>query len=248
MKKLQSLILLLMVLTSPAMAEELAPRNTFEVSYEAVQDAVAQALVTKGVGDKVSVVMNGHTSKPIYAYSKPLTIDVRGLQYDATNGRWQANLVFMDETNAVSALPASGHFDQMVEVAVLRHEVRTNELIREADVEVRDFPVTRIRGDMITDLSGLIGKAPVHTVSPFRPLRTSEVANPAVMKKDALIDMRYHTPGMDITAQGQAMMNGAKGDVITVRNINSKKVIRAVVEDAQTVNVVAIGGEHAALQ
>jgi len=224
------------------------PRNIFDVSYETVQEVLSQQLTEKGVGDKVSVVMNGHSNKPIFSYTRPVTIETRSLQFDKSNGHWQTNLLFLADGEVVSVLPASGHFDEMVEIAMLKHEVRNGEVIRENDLEIRDYSSTHMHADTITDLAGLLGKTPIHTISPFRPVRTSEVITPAIIKKDAIVQMRFTLPGMDISTEGQAMMDGAKGDVIPVRNINSKKIVRAVIEDSQTVNAFAIGGDHASLQ
>lgn len=190
------------------------PRNAFEVSYANAEDAVNQALTEKGVGDKVSATINGHKSKPIFVYNKPTTVEIRGLKFDSQNGHWEGSLVFIADGDVVSALPASGHFDEMVEVAVLKHEVRSGDIIRDSDVEIRDFSLNHTRTDTITDLSGLIGKSPVRSISPFRPIRAEEVVNPAIVKKDALVQMRYTLPGMEITTTGQAITGGAKGDVI----------------------------------
>ncbi len=49
--------------------------------------------------------------------------------------------------------------------------------------------------------------------------------------------MRYLSPGMSITITGQVLEDGARGSTVDVRNLTSKKIVRAVVEDANTVDV-----------
>jgi len=219
--------------------------NAFEVSYPTAEEAVTQALTEKGVGDKVSALMNGHKSKPLFAFSKPVTVEVRGLKYDKQTGHWDASLVFIADGDVISALPASGHFDEMVEVAVLKREMKSGDIIRENDIEIRDFSLNHTHSDTITDLSAIIGKSPLRTISPYRPIHANEVANPAIMKKDALVQMRYTLPGLEITTSGQALTDGAKGDVINVRNTSSKKIVRAVIESSNTVTILGTGAEHA---
>jgi flagella basal body P-ring formation protein FlgA len=230
------------------------PHNAFEVSYSNVEDAVTQALTEKGVGDKVAATINGRKSKPIFAYNKPVTIETRGLQYDKMSGHWEGSIVFVADGDVISAIPASGHFDEMVEVAVLKREMRPSDIIHENDVEIRDFSVRNTRTNTVTDISSLIGKAPLRTISPYRPIRSEEIVNPSIMKKDAMVQMHYSLPGMDITTAGQAMTAGAKGDVINVRNVTSKRMVRAVIEDSETVSVATptqqtsqlTGGDYAA--
>ena len=101
----------------------------------------------------------------------------------------------------------------------------------------------RVARDSISDIKNLIGRTPIRTVSPNRPIRESEISAPAVIKKNALVQMRYKTNSMEITTSGQALSDGAKGDVIEVRNIASKKVTRAVVTTSDTVDVIAAGTE-----
>ena len=219
--------------------------KAFETSFTNAEDAVNQALTEKGVGDKVSSRINGRGSKPIFAYNKPVTVEARGITFDTKTGRWDASLVFIADGEAVSAIPASGHFDEMMEIAVLKHEMHGGDIIRDSDVEIRDFSINHIRTDTITDLASIIGKTPLRAISPYRPIRSAEIVQPAIMKKDAFVQMRYSMPGMEITTSGQAMSAGAKGDVIGVRNSTSKRIVRAVIEDSQTVNIIASGAEHA---
>ena len=44
---------------------------------------------------------------------------------------------------------------------------------------------------------------------------------------------------MTLTAQGQAMQDGSRGEIVQVKNIQSKKVIEAVVTHAGKVSVSA---------
>ena len=247
-------ILALLFIGKPSLADDAqeltsmpAPQNLFEVSYSAAADAVNQSLTEKGVGDKVSSTINGRTNKPIFAYSKPVTVEVRGLKYEKQSGHWDASLAFVADGEVVSALPAAGHFDEMIEVAVLKREMRNGDIIHESDVEIRDFSLNHTRVDTVNDLSALIGKTPARSISPFRPVRTAEVVAPAVIKKDALVQMRYSLPGMEISTSGQAMMGGAKGDVITVRNLTSKKIVRAVIENSETVSISSTNQETSQL-
>ena len=229
-------------------AKSTDPRNLFDVSFGTAEEAVNQALTEKGVGDKVASQINGRNNKPIFSYNKPLTVEARGVTYNQQNNHFEANLVFLDGSDVISALPASGHFDQMIEIAVLKHEIRGGDIIRDADIQIRDYPINRVHAGTITDFSGLIGKAPLRNISPFRPIMANEVASPAVVKKDALVQMHYNLPGMQIATSGQVITPGAKGDVVSVRNTASKKIIQAVVTDSENVNALMTGVDHAQAQ
>jgi len=232
-----------------------APKPLFQVTYSDAEDAIGRALAEKGAGTKLSASIRGdNKSEPIFSYAKPVNVEIRGLTFDKANNKWAANLFFLSGSDVVTAIPSTGQFEEMVEVPVLRREVHNGDVIKDSDVEVRDFPLSRTRSDIVTDISDLIGKSPMRGISPNRPIRQQEVALPPVIKKNRMVEMRYNAPGMQITTNGQAMDDGAKGDVISVRNTTSRKVVRAVVEDANTVTIISqdsqtsqlTGGDHAA--
>lgn len=211
----------------------------FQLSYADAEQAVSLALVEKGAGAKIAAMITGRQSgRPLYSYNKPTAINVRGLQFDPKTREWKASLLFVAGGNVISALPASGRYDQIIEVPVLKRTVVHGDVIGQQDIELRDFPVGQTRTDTITDLSDLIGRSPVRGISQGRPVRASEVETPAVIKKNAIVQMRYVMPGMEITATGQTLKEGAKGDVIMVKNTASHRVVRAVVADASTVDVL----------
>jgi flagellar basal body P-ring formation protein FlgA len=217
------------------------PRNAFEISYDDVEKAVSLALAQKGVADKVGAKINGRKNAPIFSFGQPVSVHPRTLQFDQRTGRWSANLYFAIENgDVVTVLPAAGHFSEILEVPVLKRQVRNGDIIRDIDIELRDFALNQTRNDTVTDISSLIGKTPLRTISPYRPIRSAEVANPSIVKKDAIVQMQYNIPGMQISASGQALAAGAKGDVIDVRNVGSRKTVRAVIVSANTVSVSAV--------
>ncbi|MBY0406281.1 MAG: flagellar basal body P-ring formation chaperone FlgA, partial [Rickettsiales bacterium] len=214
--------------------------NMFEVSYKDAETAISTALTEKGVADKVGALMDGRKNAALFVHSQPLRVETRGLKIDHDHHRWSGSVLFVAEDGAViSAIPASGHFSEMVEVPVLKRPVRNGDIIAESDIELRDFAKDRTRPDTISDLSSLIGKTPSRSISPYRPLRESEVTHLAIIKRDAMVQMTYTTPGMHISTTGQALAAGAKGDVIDVRNTASKKVVRAVIQTAESVQVLS---------
>ncbi len=221
------------------------PKYLFQLSYADAEEAIGQALVKKGAGGKISVNINGQRTLPLFSYSKPLAVEIRGLQFEKP-ARWSANLLFTAEGEVVSAMPVAGRYEEIIEVPVLKREVHNGDVIGQADVEMRDFPITRTRTDTITEIAQLIGKSPAIAISPSRPVRQHEIISPAVIKKNAVVSIRYTSPGMLITTTGQAMEEGAKGDAISVRNTVSRKIVRAVVTDQNTVDIAGTGEPYAA--
>lgn len=240
-------VLILMCLLWTANPAFALPENAagkeplFPLSYSEAEEAVSRALSEKGAGDKVAASINGRGNQPIYAYTEPLTVEIRGLNFDKPSAHWSGNLIFLADSQVITAMPAAGRYDQLAEVPVLKRPVRNGEIIRDTDIEIRDLPLAQVRVDVVTDIASLIGKSPLHSISAFRPIRDHEIAMPPLVKKNNIVQMHYQSPGMEIITTGQALEDGAKGSVIGVRNLTSKRVVQAVVEDVSAVSVRAAG-------
>ena len=250
MKKLIAISLLVAASAAqPAFAIEskvpdtTAAQYNFRLSYEDTERAVSDALNQRGAGKNVAAKINGNHKEALYSYDKPIDVEIRGLRFEKNSNQWSASVLFTSEGEVVSALPVSGKFEEMVSVPTLKRGVRGGEVISEDDVEIHEYPVSRTRTGTITDAAQLIGKSPLRIISAGRPVRQEEVAQAAVIKKNAVIQMRYSAAGMQITASGQAMSDGAKGQSIAVRNLSSKKLVYAVVENENEVKVTAGGQE-----
>ena len=236
---------LVVMLSLFAFAAQAEPRKDFQLSYGDAEEAIGWALAQKGAGEKVAASIDGRKNDAVFSASKPISVDIRGIQFDKKSGRWSASLLFVSQGEVLSALPASGHFEELVEVAVLRRTLRSGEVISAQDIEIQDYHIERTRSDTITDLASLIGKTPLRGITSGRPIRMSEIAQPAVLKKNALVQMRYNSPGMEITTTGQAMTDGSRGELIEVKNLTSKAVVHAVVENERGVLISPPGDQLA---
>jgi len=229
---------------SPATTPTITPQQNyiFNISYEDAESAISKALSEKAEAGKiVSAIISGKKSTPLFSYNKPINVEVRGLRADSSKNSWSANLIILSEDAVVSAMPLSGRYALMVEVPTLKNAIKNGDLISDADIEIKQFAIERVHGDNIKDSADLIGKTAIRTISPARPIRTSEISFPALVKKNAIVQMRYKTGNIEITTTGQALADGAKGDVIEVKNTTSKKSTRAVVFDEHTVDVMSQG-------
>lgn len=245
------IFLSLMLIFSPALAAgEVAPAPAltpqqnyiFNITYEDAEAAISKALSEKAEEGKiVSANISGKKSSPLYSYNKPINVEVRGLRTDSGKNSWSTNLVVLSDNSVISAMPLAGRYALMVEVPTLKNAIRNGDLITDDNIEIKQFAVERVHSDTIKESADLIGKTAIRTISPARPIRTSEISFPAMVKKNSLVQMRYKNGNIEITTTGQATADGAKGDIIEVKNTASKKSTRAVVFDEHTVDVMSQG-------
>jgi len=64
------------------------------------------------------------------------------------------------------------------------------------------------------------------------PLQHKNIISPALIKKGDMLAMQFCKHNLRIETKGVALENGASGNTIKVKNINSGKIIHAKVLDA----------------
>jgi flagella basal body P-ring formation protein FlgA len=128
--------------------------------------------------------------------------------------------------------------EDMLEVYVPARTLSAGEIIAQGDLQILSVPARDLSSNAVVDLKSLVGMEVKRTLKEGTIIRKNAIAAPLLVRKKDLITLTVETNQMRLTAQGQAMDDGAMGDVIRVMNLTSKKVISAVVSGKQSATVV----------
>jgi flagella basal body P-ring formation protein FlgA len=94
-----------------------------------------------------------------------------------------------------------------------------------------------LRGEVVRRPGDAIGMQAKRQIAAGQPLVLAELARPAVVGKGAAVLMVLDSPGIALTAQGQAAEAGAIGERIRVLNPVSRAVVEAEVIGPDRVRV-----------
>ena len=216
----------------------------FSVSLKEAEASAAAALIAEGVADSLKADIISTRAPFLYQYKQPLEVQVRTLKHDAAERSWSANLLFAHEGEVISAMPVSGRYEETTRVPVLSQRLTHGEMIAESHVEMKVFPASKVRQDVVLDSKQLVGTTPRRTISINRPIRLDEVQQPDVVQKGSLLKMTYQTPYMQITTTGEALQNGAAGQAIRIRNSDSNAIVYGTVISAEEVQVNGQSGRE----
>jgi flagella basal body P-ring formation protein FlgA len=78
---------------------------------------------------------------------------------------------------------------------------------------------------------GLISKRQIPTKTVLHPNMLGPVKSPIITKRNQKVVIRIDMPGFLITAFGKAMQDGRAGDYIKVRNVDSQRIILAMINE-----------------
>ncbi|MCW2236357.1 flagellar basal body P-ring formation chaperone FlgA [Azospirillum canadense] len=163
-------------------------------------------------------------------------LTVENLYYNPIQGRFAAEIVITDTRPAVR-LPVAGRAFGVVQVPVLARRVVPGDIIGAADVDWQDVRTDQTGSDIAATDAQLIGMTPKRGVPVNMPVRLRDLQSPRLIDKGALVTITLVTANITLSAQGKALQDGGKGDVIRVVNTQSNRIVEATVAGP---NIVAV--------
>lgn len=124
------------------------------------------------------------------------------------------------------------------EAIVAQRQMRPGEVDAETSSEIKKVNWLLYRGDLVeaeTKLSTLELKT---TWRSNEPLRWSQVKTRPMIESGSIVDVIASDGPLKITMRGVATQSGNAGELISVRNMQSRKEIQGVITNANTVLVV----------
>ena len=204
----------------------------FQVTGDDIGNAVAAEMQKQGFTKPVQATLTPAPAAAVFSADHPLTLVIQGLKIDPEAQLWQGQLHVMSNGATEAVKPVAGRYETIQRIPVLARQLRAGDIIDASDVVFKTLPERQLRKDTVTEATYLIGQSPVRSVSPGRPIRSSEISQPIVISKGQLVEMNYTTPYMSIRTSGEALENGSAGSLIRVKNVKTEKAISARVISA----------------
>jgi flagella basal body P-ring formation protein FlgA len=118
--------------------------------------------------------------------------------------------------------------------------VGRGDVLRDSDLVIEKRPKTELQADTIRDPAGAIGMAAQQAFRAGQTIRSADITRPQLVKRGEPVMIRYEVPGIVLTARGKAEESGSLGDTVNIVNVQSKRVIQAVVTGPGQVAVTSL--------
>jgi flagella basal body P-ring formation protein FlgA len=122
-------------------------------------------------------------------------------------------------------------------VIVLSQPIQRGEIITRAHLVIERRETSNLRDDFVTQPEQVEGKQVVRQLSEGSILSLKNLVEPKLIKRGDKVIISSTKPEFSIKMSGVAMMDGAKGQLIKVKNQNSGRIINATVIEPGLVTV-----------
>lgn len=156
--------------------------------------------------------------------------NIEHVSYNPQSGRFIIRL-------SGASIPVAGIAQRMEMLPVLTRDIARGEMIAEDDIGFVEAPVNG-KQTVLTSSEDLIGKIARRPLRADSALRTSDVEAPLLVQRGAVVTLYYKIAGLRMTHQGVAMDDGASGDIISVKSIDSDRALKGVVTDRNVISII----------
>jgi flagellar basal body P-ring formation protein FlgA len=202
------------------------------IDTKEIQAKVAHALEHHGsLGDAANLSLTFDRDIQDIQLDSSYGGDIRttATRYDPRNGRFDVAFEISSDNNSKPAkLRFTGIAIETVDAAVLTRDVQRNEVLKSSDVTVERRPKLEIGGDAaVRDLA--VGMQVRRQIRAGQALRVADLAKPDLVQRDDNVTLIYESSGLYLTIRGKAMDSGTEGDVVSVTNLQSKRIVSGTV-------------------
>lgn len=253
MKRVSALAFLALLLASPLHAQTAPEQQSvtavkqvagFRLTKTELKAKLEEALKEKGIAESVSATIIGTIPAVVYEAPTSFSSKVTVAQTDEKAQTFQAELQLISDETAQLVRPpfmVNGRYEAMHRIPVLTHRLNDKETITPADIAWMEVPARRMDRTTVTTEKDLIGKSPRRTLSANRPIRGEELMEAQIVQKNDQVNVVYRVGRLEVKVTGMAMQSGAAGDMISVRNSDSRALISAKVIGPGQLEVPANG-------
>lgn len=223
-------------------------RMSRTIGAEEYADFIADAIAAAaGIADRrrLSIAFDTAPGETIVNPNLREVLKVVGLNYSRINGRFE--VVVQPSRPGAETERFTGTAIELFEIPVLTRTLSRGDVIRAGDISYERVPRNRLPREATADLADVIGLAARRPMAAGTPVAAVDFRAPTLVQRNETVTILYTISGMNLTARGQVLDSGSQGDLVSVRNIQSKKVIQATVTGFGTVSVYSAGGRVAAV-
>jgi flagella basal body P-ring formation protein FlgA len=225
------------------LSEVVVTRASRAIPAQEISHRVAQALSGQyGFGDPHDILVTfDHDVRTLQVEPNATgDLQVESLSYDPRSTHFDVtfSLPSSVEMRRQSAVHYIGTATATVDALTVDHPIERGQVVKASDVTVLQRPKTNTAA--LTNMKAVVGMAARRALQPNQPLTSGDLMKPEIVQRNGTVTIVYQAPGITLTLRGQAQEAGALGDTINVLNMESKRVVQAVVSGPERVSVGAI--------
>jgi flagella basal body P-ring formation protein FlgA len=208
-----------------------------EFSRDEIEKITRGFILSHMPWEQESVKIKDFNCKPVLLPKGDVTCSFSIQKNEDYLGRFTTEISFEVDGAFRKKVRASAYITVIAPVAVCIRMVDRHKVIEPGDIKIEKRDITCISKHAVTDINEVVGKRAKCRIPPGKVLKRDMFENAPVVKRGDIVTIFVETDYFIITAPGEALEDGCRGDMIRVCNLTSNNKIYGFVKDSRQVEV-----------
>lgn len=223
-----------------ARAVRISVEATKITGAEIVQKAREHLLSVLPVVDRETTIELGRMPGDQWVAGKRDEIVLDVYLVDSNKDRGNIELIVSANSNIAPFFKTSVVFKVRVfeNVVIAKRKIGRHQRLTKENIFLGKRETTRTHGLSFSGMDDLTGKVAVRTIRANTIITEKIVETPPTIKRGSVVKLFIEANNFSIVTKGLAQETGRTGEVIRVRNLNSKKIIYGKIIGPESVQII----------
>ena len=209
-----------------------SPQNGCEEIYKNNSlELIQEYLMNKNSSDNIDVSIE---SLDVIKKEKACSTIKKVCNFNIIGDHYKASLC--DENNEIVA-EVSGTWEEYIKIPSLNSVIQSGEKIKDDMIDYIKLKTKEIKDDFTTTKEKIVGMEAKNTITPGKPIKSSQLSHPILVRKNSIVNITYETATVTLSTKAKALENGTMDQWIRLKNQNTNKEISGKVIGENAVSV-----------
>ncbi len=231
---------------NPGFSNVSVERSGIRVDANVLNTLIAEDLSARGLLP-TGVNLNTRFDKQpgeLYAAQTDNPITLQSLRYIPGSNRFTARFKIAGQSRYADY---SGRLDFSVSTPHLTRSLPAGTILQSSDFIMRDVALQSAQAQNAPDLDQLVGRQLLRQLREGTPVRFNDVADPILISRNDIVTLYLKTGALTLTVKGQALADASQGQVVSVLNLLSNRVVQGIAINPGTVEIQSNSNRVASL-
>lgn len=219
---------------------EVSVESTLITGMEIAQKAKEYLLNTLSAADRETTIELVKFPDDQWVPRKESEVDINITLVDSAKDRGNVDLIVSATSNSIPLfkVPVSFIVRVFEYVAISKKRIGRNSFVSRENIFMDKRETTKLHGIAVSSIENLSGKMTTTIVQPNTILTEEIIETPPTVTRGSLIKLFIKANGFKIVTKGFAQQTGYTGEIIKVKNLDSKKILYGKIIDSDKVQIV----------
>ncbi len=231
---------------NPGFANVSVARSGIRVDADMLNSLIASDLTRRGLlsgGVGVTALFDDQPGD-LFAAQTDNPVTLQSLRYVPGSNRFTARFEIAGQNRYTDY---SGRLDFSVSAPHLTRSLSAGTILQASDIVMRDIALQSAQAQGAPELDQLVGSQLLRQLREGTPVRFNDVTDPILITRNDIVTLYLKTGALTLTVKGQALADASRGQVVSVLNLLSNRVVQGIAINPGTVEIQSNSNRVASL-